>query len=179
MQIALSEFSSIEELLGAIEQENVDGLDILQIRELREMLHEVESALSFYRRVIQGWLDIALSRLSDENEHSDVIESLPSILNKGPAAESIPHPWASPTQGHSYSESVELLVLQTLGTDYTQLGVLSQEKGQLAIQVQQLEEREKILSSLRRRCHKIIDDLQSKLIKRYQKDLGSVDEVIN
>lgn len=182
MSFEPANYDSLDKLLDELEKVNFGDFEVNKIRDLREGLHEIESALSFYRRLVQGWLDIAMAQASTskpENTEDTVIDKLPKILNSGPAAETVPHPWAAPTQGYSFSPNVEDLIKRTLGETWQALTRITADPNEVVRHIKELERVEKTLSGLRRRCHKIIGDLQAVLVEKYKVNLDALNEVIN
>ncbi len=68
--------------------DDLDRLDLDEVRERRQLAHEVENELSYYRRLLHGRLDLLAfeQRRRNGTESRSLIEALPSILADEPPA---------------------------------------------------------------------------------------------
>jgi hypothetical protein len=67
--------------------ENLESLEIDEIRSRRSMLDDLDTEFSYYRRILHGRMDLLDFELSRRagNETRSLIEALPDILSDGPS----------------------------------------------------------------------------------------------
>ncbi|HEU4917365.1 MAG TPA: aerial mycelium formation protein [Acidimicrobiia bacterium] len=147
--------------------------DLDDLRRRRELAEDVETQISYYRRLLHGRLDLLNFELRRRNgqEERTLIEALPEILATGMTVGAEPNlrhietmPPIPPTTGRRLIDKImDDGIL-------TQLPELTDEE--LAEAVDRLEEVEKELSVQRRQLHTVIDALQDEIIARYRSQQG-------
>ena len=173
--------TSIEQLLSP---DYLDGLAALPIAELRERRHEcseVETSLSYFRRLIQGRLDIVHAELVRREggeaapDLAGLVEQLPSILAehstgapRGPLPEVVA-PGGLPEMAHQLDAIVDADRLASL-PELSDDGVR-----QVADSLDALERR---VSAQRRELFGRIDTLQDEIVKRYKSGEATVDALL-
>lgn len=164
-----------------------DGIDwgvlsqrsLEELREIREQLQEVETGLSFGRRMVQGRLDIVMAevqRRRDGGRPDDVMERLPDVLAQHTRGGGTPRP----VRDHDLPPFTDTLVDEMdriIGTlDLTSLAeVDSAELGEV---VDGLELFERQVSVKRHELHRLIDELQEEIVGRYRSGAASVDDLL-
>jgi hypothetical protein len=173
--------TSIEELLSDDFLSGIDGLAMADLRKRRQACQEVETGLSYYRRLIQGRLDIIHDELSrreggGEAGLGDLIERLPSILAersttaaaRGPLPEVV-----APIDVVAFSRELDDVV------DVHRLATLSaQPLEDVRGLADRLTELERTVSVQRRGLHERIDALQEEIVRRYKSGEASVDALL-
>lgn len=149
---------------------SVDGLDIEEVRARRQLSHDVENELSYYRRLLHGRMDLIRfeQRRRSGEEQRSLIEALPEILADEPAA----------TPGRGRHIATDLPTLPEVGKrniDHildddvlTRLGDIAD--ADLAAALEAVEELERHLSEQRRQVQAVEDVLADELAARYRAD---------
>lgn len=149
--------------------EDLQGLDLNEVRRRRDTATDVEAQISYYRRLLHGrmdLLDFEQRRRRGEEERS-ILEALPDILAKGmvlgtePALkhiETMP-PLPSVTGRRLIDKIMDDGVLANL-PDLTD--------DELSEAIDRLREVETHLSNQRRQLHQVIDKLQDEMVSRYR-----------
>jgi hypothetical protein len=148
----------------------LDGLedtDLDSLRELRKMTDEVETELSFYRRLLHGRMDLLsfeLRRRSGDETRS-LIEALPEILGSGDRTGPLGRVPAifSPDLPDERHRPVD----KALGDDFlTRMPELSEDELR---EIQDLlTETEERISDQRRAVQKVFDTIQGEITRRYK-----------
>lgn len=155
-----------------LEPEYLHDLDTIELEELRtrrDTAEDVESQISYYRRLLHGRMDLLLfevKRRSGEESRS-LLDALPEILARGlvlgqePTARHIEvmPPIPSTTGRRLIDQIMDDGVL-------TQLPDMSD--AEVAEAVDRLKEIEGQLSEQRRQLHAVIDALQVEIVSRYR-----------
>lgn len=78
----------IDQILDPAYTENLPGLDLGELRARRQVAADVESELSYYRRILHGRMDLLNFELARRrgDEKRSLIEALPEILAAGERA---------------------------------------------------------------------------------------------
>jgi RsiG-like len=162
----------------------LDGLEtwsIDQVRAHRETATELETSLSYLRRIVQGRLDIVLAE-QHHREHGepagvhDLVEELPSILSgnvHAPGLGRLPAVFAPGETESGMEQGLEdILPSSRLGS----LPELSDtEIGEVAVG---LTEYERTVSARRRAVLDVLDRLQDEVVRRYQTGEATVDNLL-
>jgi hypothetical protein len=151
---------------------------LAELRERRVLCEELNTELSYYRRVLHGRLDLLgfeLRRRSGEETRS-LIEALPEILSdrNDPPREAMPKslPIALPDEGER-RRSID----RVLDDDFlTHLPAISDDE--LARIDDALGEMEREISAQRRTVHGALDAILEELTRRYRDGTASVDELL-
>lgn len=153
---------------------DLDQVDLNELRRRRDTTEDVESQVSYYRRLLHGrmdLLDFELTRRSGEEERS-LLEALPEILARGMILGS------EPTLRHievmpSLPNSTGRRLIDTIMDDgvLAQLPDLSDED--IADALTNLRDFEHQLSAQRKQLHLVIDKLQDEIVSRYRTQHGT------
>jgi hypothetical protein len=139
-----------------------------EVRELRDTAREVETEISFLRRLAQSRLDIfkaEIERRESGGSLSDLIAQLPSILASGETRSSAPNSRLSailaPSPSIEFKRGMETLVHDD---SLANLDRLSDDE--LSETIDSLKAFEKDVSDQRKNLHKVIDELESEIARR-------------
>lgn len=151
-----------DDFLDGLENADLDGL-----REKRRMTDEVETELSYYRRLLHGRMDLLqfeMRRRTGEEQRS-LIEALPEILGSGERTGPlgrVPSVFSPdlPEERHRGIDKV-------LGDDFlTRMHELSD--GELQDVQEALAETEQEISEQRRAVQAVFDAIQGEITRRYK-----------
>ena len=153
--------------------EDLAGVDLDELRRRREQAEDVETQISYYRRLLHGrmdLLDFELRRRSGEEERT-LLEALPEILASGMVLGSEPNLRHLDTMPPLPATTGRRLIDKIMDDGVlTQLPELSSEE--LSEAIERLEEVEAQLSVQRKQLHTVIDALQEEIISRYRSQQG-------
>jgi hypothetical protein len=155
---------------------------IAEVRAQRAACVEVETGLSYLRRLIQGSLDIVGQAIEQRGadgaaiDVADLVDQLPSILGDA----------LRPNGNGRLVETLEPTTYDTeLGAEYEQIvsgGRVARaadlEDAELAQLLDQLRELERRVSAQRHEYHERIDALQAELTRRYRTGEATVDALL-
>ncbi|HEY5154452.1 MAG TPA: hypothetical protein VIJ47_06945 [Acidimicrobiales bacterium] len=161
---------------------DLEGRPIENIREMRDECVEVETGLSYLRRMVQGPLDIVNRELVRREvgglgDRATLIEELPGILADGPRPAGVGRLSQSlePTVVDAeLTGELDSLLAGGVVSDVTNLG--DRELVELQGRLEQFEER---VSDRRRAYFDLIDALQAELTRRYRTGEASVDSLLS
>lgn len=149
--------------------QDLDSLDLDQLRERRHTAEDVEAQISYYRRLLHGRMDLInfeMRRRSGEEERR-LIDALPEILASGiglGGGENLKHIEVMPPLP---SKTGRRLIDKIMDDDVlTQLPELSDEE--IGEALERLREVETQLSEQRRLLHQVIDAIQDEIVARYR-----------
>ena len=149
--------------------EDLAELDLNEVRRRRDTAEDVESQISYYRRLLHGrmdLLDFEVRRRSGEEERS-ILEALPEILANGMILGSEPTLKHIETMPPLPSMTGRRLIDKIMDDGVlASLPELSDEE--LAEAMERLREVENQLSGQRRQLHQVIDTLQDEIVSRYR-----------
>jgi hypothetical protein len=152
---------------------DIDDVDLDELRQRRESAEDVETQISYYRRLLHGrmdLLDFELRRRRGE-ETRTLLEALPEILATGMVLGSEPNLRHLETMPPLPTTTGRRLIDRIMDDGVlTQLPELTQEE--LTEAIERLEEVEAQLSVQRRELHTVIDALQEEIISRYRSQQG-------
>jgi hypothetical protein len=143
------------------------------LRERRESAEDVETQISYYRRLLHGRLDLLDFELRRRNgqEERTLIEALPEILATGMTFGNEPNLRHIETMPPIPTTTGRRLIDKIMDDgNHTQLPELSDEE--LTEAIDRLGEVEQELSAQRRQLHTVIDALQDEIIARYRSQQG-------
>jgi hypothetical protein len=160
-----------------LEEGYLDGLEAKPLDEVRTMHEEcleVETEVSYVRRLAQARIDIVraeLDRRSAGGSVGDLVAMLPKILadespRTDPAHSRLPRHLA-PSPAITWRRGLERLI-----TDATLINLPSLTEDELNDTVEQLRTLEGEMSERRRALHGIIDGIESDLAARHKVDHG-------
>lgn len=158
------------------------GMPMTQLRAKRDACVELETELSYLRRLVQARIDLILAeserrQLGQPDSDAILVERLPQILGDHERRDSgrLPALFAP-------SEDVQLSlgarVEEVLPSD--QLGRLPQMEGtELNELLERLTSLERDVSAERRALHDIQDRIQEELVRRYRSGEATVDALLH
>jgi hypothetical protein len=174
---------SVARILDPAYLEGLEGRSIEDIRSMRAACQEIETGLSFFRRVVQGRLDIADAELARRREGGDsgdltsLIERLPEILSDHLRA---PGNGRLPTSLGPGRPDEELHArLDAIVADHRLDSITEIDDDALAAAREALAELEAEVSRRRRAMFERIDTLQAELTRRYRSGEASVDSLLS
>jgi len=153
--------------------ENLESVDLDELKQRRDTAEDVEAQVSYYRRLIHGRMDLLnfeMRRRRGEEQRT-LIEALPEILanemimggEPSPRYIEIMPPLPSTTGRRLIDKIMDDGVL-------TQLPDLTDDEVSEAID--RLSEVESHLSDQRKQLHTVIDTIQQEIISRYRSQQG-------
>ncbi len=149
--------------------DDLAGLDLNEVRRRRDTAEDVESQISYYRRLLHGrmdLLDFELRRRAGEEERS-LLEALPEILATGMVLGAEPNLKHIETMPPLPSVTGRRLIDKIMDDGIlTNLPDLTEDEIHEAID--RLREVETQLSEQRRSLHQVIDTLQDEMVSRYR-----------
>ena len=155
-----------------LEPEYLENLDELELDELRRRRHttdEVESQISYYRRLLHGRMDLLnfeIRRRRGEEERT-LLEALPEILASGMILGSEPTLKHLDTMPPLPTKTGRRLIDKIMDDGIlTQLPDLTDEEVSEALD--KLREFETEMSNQRKQLHVVIDTLQDEIVSRYR-----------
>jgi hypothetical protein len=166
----------------------LDGLESIpldEVRARRAQCSEVEAWLSYFRRLVQGRLDIVLAeahRRADGGEVPDsatLVDRLQEILSdhvRAPGNGRIPSLMMAKVPAQADLEHVERLDAIVDANGLVTLSELDEE--QLRTMVDALDTLEREASATRRQLHEVMDRLQQELVRRYKSGEATVDGLL-
>jgi hypothetical protein len=175
--------TELDDMLDATYLDDLGNRSLEDIRAMRSRCIEVETSLSYFRRMVQGRLDIVASerkhrrRGEAATDLPDLIGQLPEILSehRGPGGtgrlpQSLDPPEPDPTL------VAELDELASAGRLAELPGMSDDEIAELVDGLEALEQR---VSGRRRQLFDRIDTLQADLTRRYQSGEASVETLLD
>jgi hypothetical protein len=152
---------------------DLSDVSLDDLRERRESAEDVETQISYYRRLLHGRLDLLDFELRRRNgqEERTLIEALPEILATGMTFGNEPNLRHIETMPPIPTTTGRRLIDKIMDDGIlTQLPELSDEE--LTEAIDRLGEVEQQLSAQRRELHTVIDALQDEIIARYRSQQG-------
>lgn len=151
--------------------EDLESLDMDDLRKRRESCEILEAEISYTRRLLQGKLDILKARLeamsSERSRLASLRERLPAILGDGdgkPRADIGKHPrHLVPPNADKHRREVEVLASETTLAHLDEL-----EPEQIEEIVDSLISAEAEASENRKTAQRIIDEIKAEIIRRYK-----------
>ena len=156
---------------------------IATIRTRRDEANEVETGLSYQRRIVQGRLDIVVAELhrrqtgGGPGDVSELIEELPSILSEHVRAPGLGRLPALMGPGQ-LDPGIESKLEEILPAG--QLGSLSDlDDEELSDRAEKLDVLERSVSTQRKAVFEIVDRLQAEVVRRYLSGEATVDSLLS
>lgn len=169
----------IDQILDPEYAQDLGELSLDELRERRRMCDEVETELSFYRRLLHGRMDLLAFELRRRigEESRSLIEALPEILAAGERAGGrsgrLPQVLAPdlPVKGRRHIDRV-------LEDDF--LARLPDLEADELNEIQQtLTEVESDISGQRQAVQRVFDTIQAEITRRYKEGRVDVDELLD
>lgn len=153
--------------------ESLDTVDLDELRRRRATAEDVESQISYYRRLLHGRMDLLnfeVRRRSGEEERS-LLEALPEILATGMILGSEPNLRHIETMPPIPTTTGRRLIDKIMDDGVlTRLPDLSD--GEVVEAIDRLREVETQLSNQRKKLHAVIDAIQDEIVSRYRSQQG-------
>jgi hypothetical protein len=176
---------SVVRLADVTDPEYLDGLEewaLVDLRARKDESTEIETGLSYLRRIVQGRLDIVKAEQGrreggSPGDVSDLVDDLPKILGDhvhAPGLGRLPV-YMGPGQLDAELESRLEAILPE-----ARLGVLPEvPDDELEASAQGLTELERTISSQRRAVFDVLDRLQEEIVRRYRTGEATVDSLLS
>jgi len=174
--------AELDDLLSTDTMSRISGLAMDDLRQLRDRLGEIETGLSFGRRMAQGRLDIVITELEGRASGragggtSELLGRLPEVLARQTRGGGRPRPVrdvAIPDFADEFTEQLDRIV------GVRELGSLSDADGlRLSEMAEELATYERAISVKRREVHRLVDEVQDEIIGRYRTGAASVDDLL-
>jgi len=152
---------------------DISEVSLDELRERRESAEDVETQISYYRRLLHGRVDLLNFELRRRSgrEQRTLIEALPEILASGMTLGNEPNLRHLETMPPMPTTTGRRLIDRIMDDGIlTQLPELSTDE--LSEAIDRLQEVEAQLSVQRRQLHTVIDALQDEIISRYRSQQG-------
>lgn len=160
---------------------DLETVDVVELRERRQLLDILDTELSYYRRILHGrmdLLDFELRRRSGAESRS-LIEALPEILADPPSGKTTnPLDKELPLDPPELAGAGRREIDHVLGDDFlARLPML--DDAELASIRDALSETEQTVSDQRRAVHDAHDLITGELTRRYRDGLADADELLS
>jgi hypothetical protein len=174
------------ELGRVLDPHYLDGLSerpLDEVRGMRAECEQIETAVSFLRRMAQGRLDLIHAYLdrrarSEINDMKAFIDDLPSIMAAGPPPRSGPARIFGSRLPDAHPDDLAVELDAVLGAEkMTELESL--DDSQLESIADELAEMERRISRQRRLLHEEIDVIQAEIVSRYKTGRATVDGLLS
>ncbi|MDQ3402906.1 MAG: aerial mycelium formation protein [Actinomycetota bacterium] len=168
----------IDRVLSPDYVENLDLLDLAEVRVRRDDAAQEETDLSYLRRLLHGRIDIvrAEQKRRATGGSQSVVEQLAAILSDnavGPAMGSGRYQLMEPSRAEAHRRHVEALVSDA---DLSDVVNLPDERLDLALRTYRSEEAS--VSQRRRQVQVVMDLLNDQIGGRYRAGSASVDDLL-
>jgi hypothetical protein len=174
--------AQLDEVMARGYLDGLEGWPIERVRARRDDATEVETGLSYLRRIVQGRLDIVLSEQhrrqlgQPAGDLDELVERLPEILGDrvhAPGLGRLPVLMAPGELDAGFAARLDEVLPST------KLDALQEfDDAGLRSVSQALAELERDVSSQRRSVFDVIDRLQEELVRRYRSGEASVDSLL-
>lgn len=162
---------------------DVSSLDIAEVRERRAACKEVETGLSYLRRLVQGRLDVVAAERDRRSEGGsgedleDLITRLPKLLagsTRSPGTGRLPQSLGTGTVDDDLAAELDDIIGHTHLREPDRLS-----DDELQTAADELAEFERRVSDQRRSLFDRIDALEAELTRRYKSGEASVDSLLH
>ena len=172
----------LEEILDPAYVEGLAGLTLPEVRSRRDAASEVETGMSYLRRMVQGRLDIVLAEAHRREaglppqDLAGLVEHLPEILGDHVHAPGLGRLTTIMAPGEvdtRLQERIEGIVPTAAMADLPSL-----DDDAVARAAAGLEALEREVSAQRRSLHEVLDLLQEEIVRRYRSGEATVDNLL-
>jgi hypothetical protein len=161
--------------------DGLEGWTLEEVRARRDVATEIETGLSYLRRIVQGTLDLVVAEQGhrEQGERADVselVDELPSILGDNvhaPGLGRLPALLAPGEIDHELEARLEAIMP---AAHLAKLPDLSEEELRRA--ATELTDFERSVSSTRRSVLDVLDSLQDEIVRRYRTGEATVDSLL-
>ena len=173
--------AQLSDLIDPAFLDGLEGWSLADVRAKRDAATEVESGLSYVRRIVQGRLDIVVAE-QNHREHgeradvSDLVEELPSILSgnvHAPGLGRLPTVMAPGKLDEALEQRLEEILPASRLADLP--GVDDADLSKVA---EELKAFERTVSDQRGSVFKVLDQLEAEIVRRYRDGEASVDSLL-
>jgi hypothetical protein len=162
--------------------EGLEEWSLVQVRARRDDALEVETGLSYLRRMVQGRLDIVLAeegrrRRGEGGDLGELVDSLPEILGDrvhAPGSGRLPALMGPGALNRELAERLEAVLPASRLDSVDQL-----DEAELRSASAELETLERTVSAQRRSVFDVLDRLQEELVRRYRTGEATVDSLLS
>lgn len=171
----------LDRVLAGDYLDGLDGMPLSRLRARKAECDEIEVALSFLRRLVQGRLDIVAAELGRRaggggGDLSELVGQLPEILGGSG------RPFAGSRLPTALAPKVNLRLLTAdldRIMDVDKAGALPEmEDAAVEAVARDLAQLERTVSDQRHAIHQRLDALQSELVRRYRSGEATVDALL-
>lgn len=161
--------------------EGLEGWTLQDVRARRDEATEIETGLSYLRRIVQGRLDIVIAEqrhvaTGRRADSSELVEELKYILSDNvhaPGLGRLPTLMAPGEMDSTLERRLEEILPASL------LGALSEmDDAGLRVAAEELTEFERSVSAQRRAVLDVLDRLQEEIVRRYRTGEATVDNLL-
>ena len=168
----------LDQLITISEPEDLRRCSLGELREVRDHYQEVETGLSYARRIVQGRLDtltVELERRAEAGGGGDLIGRLPEALAQHTRGPGLPRP-VRDIEPPAWTDDLLVELDEVLSP--SQLGALEGlDESEVIGAAAKVGDLERELSSMRNELHRRIDRVQDELVGRYR-DGATVDDLL-
>ena len=174
----------LDQILAEDHTADLSGLDIAEVRRRRAECQEIETGLSYLRRLVQGRLDVVTAEQARRAEGGgsgddleDLIARLPELLaesTRNPGTGRLPQSIGEVTVDDDLSDELDEIISHGHLTDIGEL-----DDDALSSARDELVEFEHRVSGLRRAMFDRIDAFETELTRRYRTGEATVDSLLS
>ena len=173
---------SLDQILADDYLGDLSALDIAEVRDRRAACKEIETGLSYLRRLVQGRLDVVAAEHAQREEGGDpedleaLIARLPELLagsTRTPGTGRLPESIGTGTVDADLADELDEIISHG---HLTETGKLSDDE--LTAARDELLAFEQKVSGLRRELFDRIDALEAELTRRYRTGEATVDSLL-
>ena len=172
----------VEEILDPAYIAGIDGLALTEVRRRRDHANEVETGLSYLRRLVQGRLDIVLAEQQRRSSGlppdglAGMVDRLPEILGDHVHAPGFGRLTTIMAPGEVDADLLERIEAVMPTERMSHLPDLGDDE--VAALSAGLETVEREVSAQRRSLHEVLDALQEEIVRRYKSGEANVDHLL-
>jgi hypothetical protein len=155
----------------------LDRLPLSEVRARRAACNQLETDLSYLRRLVQGRIDIIVAEAGQVPGDVDLVDRLPEILSEHDRPPGVGR--LSTLLAPSEEEQSALTArLDEAFSVADQESIARMDRSEIDAALGRLSDLERDVSSERRALHDILDQLQEEIVRRYRSGEASVDTLL-